>query len=573
MSNHLNVQDLARLAQKALDEQSYGKEFMLEDVYNQTREAYERFPEDPVIRQVAVTIERMLDRSPQGTLISQADVSRIYNEFVRLSSNSKFRNVLGHLLLESKMTFSSQNPDYTRMNRVDADVSNLDTNDYVDQNLVNALNSAFGNSINEVKAFDVNLANKGQTYVEAELRALGFDKPRVEIMGGDQGALVYAAHLDSDKGLVTVAIPIELSSGKLLMPSTFVADDHLEELNTNNLQTFVTRKANTGDFSTPKAADVLMAIGILTGQAKKATQEEFSGMADLFQDSGAMALNTPNLYLDRKYEEPRADIDTTEKVEMPKELAHLAHDFENSVLEAASAFGRDAITAGKRLVTSELVSAGFKNAQVRFGSESSDSIIYLAQINTPKGPVEIEVPVEMKAVATDKYVPLVPSYFAYDGLIEDFSAPKLQRFAISVRTPSTGTVTYSTGYSYMLLPELRDEILKAASENDYVTCETILDHIGERFNEEDYKNSVADYQFILMSKARVANQEQHECSKMIPAGKGSIYARCGHFGIPMHLVVTGANGECMLKSSVERQRLNPVEESSAVISTSKINLT
>ena len=57
--------------------------------------------------------------------------------------------------------------------------------------------------------------------------------------------------------------------------------------------------------------------------------------------------------------------------------------------------------------------------------------MYLAVINTPKGPAEIEVPIEMQAVAGNKCVPLAPSYFAYDGLIEDFTAPKLQRFAIN----------------------------------------------------------------------------------------------------------------------------------------------
>jgi len=251
-----------------------------------------------------------------------------------------------------------------------------------------------------------------------------------------------------------------------------------------------------------------------------------------------------------------------------KELAHLSQDFENDLLEVVSEFGKDAIRAGKSLVLAELAAAGFKHSQVRFGSESDDSVCYLAAVHTPKGPVEIEVPVEMQITANSKYRPLAPSCFAYDGLIEDFTPAKLQRFALNIPQASSKQVVYSTEHSYMTLPELRDEIIKAASSNDYVECEMILGTIQDRFNEEDYRNAVADYHYLLMLK----NQEKvaHYCSKEIPAGKGSIEARCGHFGVPMSKVTTDKDGNCILKSSVEREKLNPVKESGAAISTSKL---
>ncbi|KKL88960.1 hypothetical protein LCGC14_1919470 [marine sediment metagenome] len=52
MTSNLNIGDLARIAKQALDANTTGQEFMLEDVYNVTRSAYERYPEDPVIKQV-----------------------------------------------------------------------------------------------------------------------------------------------------------------------------------------------------------------------------------------------------------------------------------------------------------------------------------------------------------------------------------------------------------------------------------------------------------------------------------------------------------------------------------------
>ena len=124
----------------------------------------------------------------------------------------------------------------------------------------------------------------------------------------------------------------------------------------------------------------------------------------------------------------------------------------------------------------------------------------------------------------------------------------------------------------MLLPELKDEILKAASESDYTTCELVLGEIKERFNDEDYKNAIADYHFVLTQKANM-NKPQHKCNRLIAAGKTSINARCGHYNCSIDKVVTDENGNCRLKSSIQRDQLNPIEEGGACISTSKINLT
>jgi len=518
MTNSFNIGDLGHLAQSLLDK-AKGQEFMLEDVCNITRAAYERYPEDPVITQVAFTIERMATRAKPGTIINQAEMSKIYNEFVRLSDNSKFRNTIGFLLLGDRPYAGSQNPDYSRLNQIVAEDSNTD--DFVDKNLVNDISVAFGGSgVNPAEAFDTKIATDGVGLVKAELKSLGFE-PAVEIIGGNSHNIVYAAHFETRKGRVTVAIPTEVNDGRILFPSTFVADDHLEELTPTNINCFVDKKTETEDSS-------------VAG------------------------------------EEGRPDIDIVQDVEMPTELAHLSRDFEDNVLEAVSAFGMEAIRKGKEIIANELRAAGFKNAQVKFGSEGGDSVVYLAPINTPKGPAEIEVPLEMQSIGGERFIPLAPSYFAYDGFVEDFTAVKLQRFAINLPSPSTSNTVYSTAFTYMTLPELKDEILKAASVGDYVNCETALSEIQDKFTEEDFKNSVADYQYILMEKTRASKQEQLQCSKMIPAGKGSVFIRCGHFGVPMHKVVIDKKGYCRLKTAIEREKLNPTEEGGAAISLAKV---
>jgi hypothetical protein len=543
---------------------------MLSDVCRITRQAYEQYREDPVIRQVAFTIERMTERSQPGATITQAEISNIYNEFARLSSENKFRKVLGHLLINDAPESKNENPEYISMTRVDASDSSIDTSSQTDKMLTAALASMFGGSIDDLKAFDADIAKKGTEYVGAELESLGFDNVNVKVMGGNQNTLVYAADIDTVKGLVTVAIPINITNGKLVLPSTFVADSHLEELTNANLQNFVTAKSENSNFAVPNINDILTAVGIIAGYDKKVDEDSFSKTKEALKDSGHFDMSVPSLYVDRQYSDPKPDINTQQKVEMPKELAHLAHDFEDDLLEAVSAYGKDSVEAGRLIVARELVAAGFKNAQVKYGGDTSNSVLYYASINTPKGPIEIEVPVDMQATASGKYAPMIPAYFAYDGVIEDFTAPKLQRFAVNLPAPSSGNVRLTSVYEYMRLPELKGEILKAASANDYVECETILNLIEDKFSEEDYKNAVADYQYVLMAKTHMLSQEQYKCSKMIPAGKGSIYARCGHYGVPMHEVVAGPNGECILKKAIEREKLNPQENGGASISSYKV---
>ena len=567
MSNSFNIGDLARLAQTLLDAKTKGREFMLEDVHKLTRVAYEQYPNDSVITQMAFAIERMAEHAPRGATISQSDISGIYNNFAKISGASRFRDVLGELLLDSGITATASSSDFIKQNRLDAEIEK-EIKTAADPTITNTIASVFSDSA-EIKAFDNKIATKGIEYVTAELNARGF-KPSVEIMGGDKDTIIYAANIDTRKGRVTVAIPTQIDSGRVLFPSTFVADDHLEELSATTLGMFVEKKAVAGDFSVPKTADILSAVRVIMGH-KNLGAQEFTKVTETVPDKQANELST--LFAASEKIVTKPDLNTYQKADMPKELAHLARDFEDDVLEAASQFGLEAIRTGKELIANELRSAGFKNAQVKFGSESNESVIYLAAINTPKGPREIEVAVEMKALSENKYMPLMPTYFAYDGMIEDFTSTKLQRFAMTLPSPSTQNVVYTTAYNYMLLPELKDEMLKAVGDSDYVTCETVLAEIRDRFNDDDYKNAIADYHFILTQKAKLHKQSQYKCSKVIHAGHGSIEDRCGHYLVPLSKVVTDEQGNCRLKTAIERERLNPIDESGAAISTSKINLT
>lgn len=576
MTEQLDVSYLGQVASRILEEMENGQEFMVSDVYNQVRQAYNRFPEDPVIRSFAFTIERIAEKSQPGATITQAKMSEIYNNFAMAQQESKFRIALGHLLGNTNEPKTSQSESFVQKNRVDADSSGIKNQDLADQKLVQSLEAAFGGSLDSLKAFDEKQAQKGAEYVEIELQALGHKDPKVNFMGGNNNTLVYSASFNTNKGLVSIAIPIELNNGKLLLPSTFVADDKLAELTSTNLSYFIDKKAFLSDFTTPDVKTVLKAVGIITGNSSTYASEEFDAeLGSLFKnhEEKDMALDTASLYIDRNYEDPKPYIDTTPEVEMPKELAHLASDFENDVLEAVSAFGRDVINNSKKLIASELNSFGFTNTQVKYGSENDSTVVFLAKIGTRKGPVEIEVPLEMARLANGKVAPLAPATFSYGNSSINFGANELRNFAASVSKINT---IDDSKFKFMTLPELKSLIIEAADSGDFQTCESVLKHVESRFNEEDHINCLADYQNALIVKAQHGEELNKTASvteslSTIPAGKGSIYPRLPN-GRAIKDVQKTENG-FVTQRSLESERLSPLEEGGAAISTSKIILT
>jgi len=564
---NFNINQFTALAKAALAQQENGQEFLLSDVYNMSLKAYEQFPEDPIIRQFAFVIEQKAERMPGHSLISQAEMTRVFNDINGLGDTSRFRSVLGAFLKTQMPKTANTNSDFINQNRVDAVEGNLDTSDYMDSELVNALHGVFGNPSSEQKSYNTSAAQKGADFLKLELEGMGF-KPRVEILDGNSDALVYAAHLDTQKGIVSVAVPLDISEGKVLLPSTFVADTKLESLTANNLKYFIDKKAYLNDFSMPNASSVLKAVGILMNRDVTASRDEFNSILTKISETGSdMHMSVPSLLSDKELADPKPYIDATPEAEMPKELAHLAHDFENSVLEAASQFGKASVNAGKQVLANELAVAGLKNAQIRYASEDDSRIVYSASFYTPYGPTEINVPVEMAKLSSG-YRPLSPTIFKCNGETHNFDSVSLQVFANKQKTH--GSMVSSDAHRYMTANELKSEIIRYAGVGDYQSCEILLGTAQERFGEDTYRNLVADYHNSLMVKHAHASKPAHRCSREIKAGKVSIEARCGCFGVPMSKVVVGSDGKCRLKTAIEREKLNPIEDGGAAISSTKL---
>jgi hypothetical protein len=518
MSANFNISDFSTLAKQLLEKCENGEEFFLGHVHGQIRQAYEKFPEDAVIRSMAAVVERMAEKYAPSTIISQKQLSTIYNDLVRLAGDTKFRTVLGHLLLP--MAETKKVATNLRDNR-----GPIEERDLIDPRVKDILSDTFDDDL-AAKVLNTELASKGISHIKAELKSIGFGTCSVKVAGGDANRVFYNVSFDTVRGPVAVYVPASVKGGKFMMPNTFIDDSGEKELKASILEESLVRRS--------------MKLEDVGGQVKRAE-------CDL-----------PALVLPETV--------------MPTELSHLTHDFENVVLETTSTFGKEAVAMGKKVVATELRAAGFKNAQVKFGSDSGDAVVYLASINTPQGVSEIEVPVEMKATADDKFVPLMPACFAYNEQLYDFSAANLQKFATDAITSGGGA---NPLYSFMMLGELKEELVKCASVNNYEACEEILNHIGATFAEEDYRNAVADYQYVLGIKNAAANGQvraseiAQQVGTMIPAGKGSLYARMAN-GKPIKDMVKDENGRYRSATEMAKEKLNKEEDGGACIQSHQI---
>jgi hypothetical protein len=113
--SHFN--ELKRRAEALLSQIECGKEYTVGHVSRRLEKAAVDHPQDAVIRAVAGVLDSMSRQNP-SRLISQSELDKIYNQLVGLdASGTRFREVLGDLLLSEKPASAAPNPKYAQDRR------------------------------------------------------------------------------------------------------------------------------------------------------------------------------------------------------------------------------------------------------------------------------------------------------------------------------------------------------------------------------------------------------------------------------------------------------------------------
>jgi len=540
--SHFN--ELKRRAEALLSQIECGKEYTVGHVSRRLEKAAADHPQDTVIRAVAGVLERMERQNPDR-LISQAELDRIYNQLIGLdASGTRFREILGDLLLSKKPASAAPDPKYAEARRDPLQEAISET----EPALAKELGAMFDFADSH---YDPKRAAMARDKVGMELHAIGVRNARVRIAGGNSRHLVFATDMDTNRGAVRVYIPMEASGDKL--PSVFVAGDRFAELTLANLKTHLD-EATVRNERLPEVSAILKSLDILTMKSKpKASSEQVAKIASMLpEENGTQALSAPGLFASLPEGKGIGEVEIP-RGPIPEPLKTLAADIEESVLEAAVGYPQLSVRLAKRMLLAELAAMGFKGSQVRVAAPTSDGFICEATLNTPRGKVAIDVPIEMR-----DNQPLMPSVFAQDDKVEDFNESNLK--AMLVREPETVNVAVrrDSGLLGMSYHDLKDALIRNAASGDLKTCDEVMEAIAERFDQDTYRNTLLDYQKILADLGSAKRQAESHCGRILKSST-SIFPLCGHFMVPLHKVVQDGDGVCHLASTYHARKNQETE--------------
>lgn len=549
-----NFNALKNQAEYLLAKMEHGKGYQIGDLNQRLRQAADENPGDIVIRSVASVIERICSKDPTG-IMTQGQLEEVFQELVGLNTGTRFREVLGDLLRSDKNEANLTNEEHIGALR-DPTEGFLDYD--VDSEVKEGFDILFGPGANK---YNPQSATKAREKVELELRSMGFN-PRVRLAGGNSRFLVFAASLDTNRGAVPVYIPAESSGEKL--PSVFVGSNTFENLTTNKLSDYLESAANNRD-RLPEVSNILNALDQALGVDPKVTEDDFSKLSNTLPEAnGSEGLAAPGMFAELSDQNPLKDIEIPE-TPVPTELKALTSDIEENVLEASVGYPQASVRLAKRMIIAELGSMGFKNSQVRIASSTGDGFICEAILNTPQGKLKIEIPIEMSGNA-----PLLPSVFAKDDFVADFTAANVQAIARKESGYVEGAVRVDNQLYAMSINELRDTMSKSAARGDFNTCDEVMEIISHRFDEDTYRSVVSDYHRLLskLGTTKGVIRQAYEDDNQFVKTPNSIYPVHKKLGLPAHELVRDDSGVWHRKSTFAAKQ-DQEEHLSTFFSTAK----
>jgi hypothetical protein len=550
-----NFNALKNQAEYLLTKMEHGKGYRIGDLNQRLRQVADENPGDIVIGSVAGVIERLHSKDPEA-MITQGQLEEVYQELVGLNRNTRFREVLGDLLISD-----INKADLTNKNFVGAMRDPVEgTLDYdVDKKVKDGFDNMFRATEN---SYDPKNASRAKDKVELELKSMGFNS-HVRLAGGNARFLVFATSLDTNRGAISLYIPAEASGDKL--PSVFVGSNTFETLTASNLSDYLSTASYNRE-RLPEVSNILNTLDQVLGITSKATkQDEFAQLfANLSDANGSEGLSSPGLFAELPNQNTLKDIEIP-NTPVPAELKALTSNIEESVLEAAVGYPQASVRLAKRMIIAELGSMGFKNSQVRIASSTGDGFICEAILNTPRGKLQIEIPIEMSGNA-----PLLPSVFAKNDYVADFNAYNIHALALKDAGYVEGAIKNDAQLYGMSLAELKDVMIKSASKGDYNTCDEVMEAIADRFDENTYCSAVSDYQKLLskLGNAKEMLSRSYEDSDQFIRTPNSIYPVHKKLGLPAHELIRDENGTWHRRSTYAARQSQ--ENLSTFFSTAKV---
>jgi len=412
-----DIRSILSQAKTAMGQIEHGRELPVSYVLDRFIQASYKHPTDQLIGNMR---DVLMKRANKQSFFTEQEITACYDKMYGISGGqTAFRDELGDLLLVdpklSKTAYSSS----SRRGSDEGREIKADTN----EDLSNAFASIFdlGNN-NSFGTYNLRDKKEIEMLVVAKLNAMGM-QPNDVILSESNEHFVLATAVYNTNSLnkVAVHIPVQISNGKIPVPTQMISDGAMTDLNRANL---------------------LVHLKMSENQIKTSSRQAFSGQH-----------GSKDIVVDRAVT-PAALTDFT--------------DLENQLVVAASNYTKEQVMMASSMLSAEFKAVGVVNPQIKVASSDNKMILFNISIPTIAGRSNIHVPVEFH-----NKKPILPSRFITSNdkkeSIYDFTVNNINNFIKNASHLDLGvTQARQTGeLSKMSYHQLVDRIIEGVATEDY----------------------------------------------------------------------------------------------------------
>jgi hypothetical protein len=445
-----DIKKILKQASEALQVLQNGRSFPSQYVVQRLNVASEKFPKDHLIGNMREVFTKIASRSE---FITQAQIAEAYNSLHGFSSEHEaIKSELGNLL-PSSMNVANPVSFGAAAQRANEEIHPEPLN--LSSEVSDAFSKIF--PVKEVAAskFSEGIYKKAEKFAMAQLESIECKPSSISIVDANDHFALCLASYEAPSSFVSIKVPVQISEGNVEFPNAFVREDQLIPLTKENVYVEIADQLNQ----------------------KKAS-------------------------LKNKFATDRREAISIDPVVVPAGLKQFT-EIENELVAAANHFTPSDLRFASNLVSSELLSCGVKNPQLKVASSDKASLTFSASIPTALGRKEVSIPVEFH-----NGKPILPSKFFHGALAFDLDIASLSKFANENLEEAGGVVSRENdGMENMSFHELSDLVTAGVIKKDYKLSEDALDAINLRYPDQ-FKFALDSFSRSLKSASATSLREK-----------------------------------------------------------------
>lgn len=488
-----------------------------------SKKAAEAYPFDQTVVQMASFLEK---RATSTTFITRSEFKNVYQKLY--TNNTKFAEVFKDELGESTKLATPKL--YERDSLEGKSVLEDAYTKQADSFLSNALEAVFDKNAS-YKSYSKEIEKDAIISCRYGLDKLGLQPKSIKVAAGQNDVLICEASYETPKGDNHVIIPIEVKSGKALLPSVFLGKEGFLDLNQESLQDYIVSTAGV-----KKKIDInklLNAVVTVKNGGIKPLSDVEKAFLKMASENGTPASYDPNAILGVQIG-PEAKIEPLTQLEAPAEFAAFAKSLESPAGLAQLKFGKDAVEKGRNLLVKSMKDFGF-NSQVSVSSHDDDEIVYVVAVNQMNA---FKVPLKIANKQIQSPSMLISN--AGIALFNQESINDVLTKNADIKLLASASPSYGLKSS-----ELISIISQAMIEKNFLKAEDALNVLQASGDLKAFRNGFAIYSSGLSGESleKTASVKSGCCKQY--KSSTSQFMVCAHTNLPVHKVYQDAQGECV----------------------------